>query len=122
MKLPDEAAWGYFGKFIAPDEEISTLRALLEEREPYEVLSSLPRGMMWDALDSIRDGLCGESALPRRRLTVALDGRIPGIGADDNHDLLGVQDISASAASEIAIGCGVLRRRRLQEVKVAKEP
>lgn len=58
MRRPDRTAWDYVGRFRAPDNEIAELRALLEDREPYEALSSLPRGIIWDTLDSIREMGC----------------------------------------------------------------
>lgn len=53
--LPAGAAeWDLLGRYSASDDELAVLRTLLENRDPYEALSSLPPGMMRDAIDIIR--------------------------------------------------------------------
>jgi hypothetical protein len=53
-RKPGAPAWDAVGRFTASDQEIDELKTLLEGHEPLEVLDRLPRGLLWDVLDSIR--------------------------------------------------------------------
>jgi hypothetical protein len=56
IKPSDSADWELLGNFSASKTELSALRSVLSRHEnPLDALSTLPRGLLWDALDVCRE-------------------------------------------------------------------
>jgi hypothetical protein len=52
---PAGASWETLGTFTAAPNEIAALRAVLEAHEnPYQALTLLPKGLLWDTRDVLR--------------------------------------------------------------------
>lgn len=55
MRPRGSESWELLGRFQASPEEIAALRGALAQHEnPYDALSSMPRGLLWDTLDVCR--------------------------------------------------------------------
>jgi hypothetical protein len=52
---PVGASWERLGTFTAALDEIAALRSAIERHDnPYDALSTLSRGLLWDTLDVLR--------------------------------------------------------------------
>jgi hypothetical protein len=52
---PGGASWERFGTFTAAPDEMAALRSVLECHDnPYDALSTLPRGLLFDTLEILR--------------------------------------------------------------------
>ena len=57
FKKPTDTAWDSLGRFTATPEEHAELTAILARHEnPFDALPHLPRGLLWDSLDVLREG------------------------------------------------------------------
>jgi hypothetical protein len=53
--VPSDGQYDLVGHFSASQEEIAAIRAVLERHaDPLDALEELPRGLVWDVLDSIK--------------------------------------------------------------------
>jgi hypothetical protein len=56
LRTQEDPQWDRVGVFSADPLEIETLRRVLERHgNPIDALPHLPRGLLWDAIDSIRE-------------------------------------------------------------------
>lgn len=57
--LPPGETWRPLGNFSADsDAQMAELKALLEGRDPFEVMDRVPNQMVWDVLDILRKDGC----------------------------------------------------------------
>ena len=56
FKKPTDTAWDSLGTFKATPEEFTELKEIIERHEnSLDALEELPRGLLWDALDVLRE-------------------------------------------------------------------
>jgi hypothetical protein len=56
LRRPEDSTWDRVGVFTAAPEEMAALRSVLSRHEnPFDALGQLPRGLLWDTIDAIRE-------------------------------------------------------------------